>query len=75
VSHRFIEGCPRNPIITGKCNQLLDVLIIVVPQLDRVRKIVGPPWGIVRACCIGSRLGQVTVELAGFSGAGPEVMV
>ena len=41
--HCFIERSPRNPVITGKRDQLLDVRVRVVPKLDGVRKIERPP--------------------------------
>ena len=41
--HRFIIRSPRNPLITGKSDQLLDVPVVVVPELDGVRKIMTPP--------------------------------
>jgi hypothetical protein len=41
--YRFIECRPRNPIITGKGNHLLDVRVRVVPELDRIWKIEGAP--------------------------------
>jgi hypothetical protein len=31
---RFIESSPRNPVITGEGDQLLDVLIVLVPKFD-----------------------------------------
>ena len=39
----FIERSPRNPVITGKSDQLLDVRVRVVPKLDGIRKIERPP--------------------------------
>jgi hypothetical protein len=36
----FIECSPRNPVVTGKVDQLLDVAILVVPELEGIRKIV-----------------------------------
>ena len=40
---RFVECSLRNPVITGKGDQLLDMRIIVVPKLNRIRKIERPP--------------------------------
>ena len=37
--HRFFECRPRNPVITGKRDQLLDVRVRVVPLLHHVRQI------------------------------------
>ena len=45
--NRFIERSPRHPIITGKSDQLLDVPVVVVPELVGVRKIMTPPHGHV----------------------------
>ena len=39
----FIERNPRNPVITGKSDQLFDVRICVVPKLDGIRKIIRTP--------------------------------
>ena len=41
--HRFLIRSPRNPVITGKGDQFLDVGVCVVPEFDGVRKIVRPP--------------------------------
>ena len=37
--HRFVKRGPRNPVVTGKSNQLLDVGVGVVPLLDHVWQI------------------------------------
>jgi hypothetical protein len=41
--HGLLECGSRNTVIAGKSNQFLDVPFLVVPKLDRVRKIVGSP--------------------------------
>ena len=41
--HSFLERSPRNPVITGKSDKLLDVRVRVVPKLDGIRKIERPP--------------------------------
>ena len=40
---RFLKRCSRDPVVTGKSDQLLHVPILVVPKFNRVRKIVRPP--------------------------------
>jgi hypothetical protein len=39
VFDRLFISSPRNPVITGKSDQLLDVAVRVVPLLDHVRQI------------------------------------
>ena len=61
--HRLIERSPRNPVITGKSDQLLDVRVRVIPKLDGIRKIERPPhshYGIVNE--IGTSSTDSTVE-------------
>ena len=41
--YRFIEYRPRNPVITGKSDQLLDVTVRVVPELYGIWNIEGAP--------------------------------
>ena len=41
--NRFLKRGPRNSVITSKSDQLLDVAILVVPELDGIRKIERPP--------------------------------
>ena len=61
--HCFIECSPRNPVVTGKGDQLLDVAIVVVPKLDGIRKIIRPPhshaaMGEQNANCVKGRRGS-----------------
>ena len=63
---RFLGRGPRNPVITGKRDQLLDVAIVVVPELDGIRKVVRPPhshaaMGEQNANCVKGRRGLVVV--------------
>ena len=57
--HRLIERSPRNPVITGKSDQLLDVRVCVVPKLDRIRKIERPPHS---HCAIVNKIGTWSTD-------------
>jgi hypothetical protein len=41
--NRLLICSPRNPVITGKSDQLLDVAIVVVPELDRIGEVEWAP--------------------------------
>ena len=63
---RFLIRSPRNPVITGKSDQLLDVGVRVVPELDGIRKVGWTPrchksmWE-QNVNCVKGRRGSVAV--------------